>query len=168
VRNVPGNLIVGITAYSSSNKKIFIKMERPAKELMNLPKSIRAISVSKGIITLESDLSDLSGYLITIKADRNSANGINTTILDNLFQIGGRFVTQNVNNDKAVVSIDIKAAIDDIGKEQYIVGQAHNFEVTIDLKEKYGSTMKDYTIIKSVKGLSFEPVKKGIYKTKVD
>jgi hypothetical protein len=168
VRNAPENLIVGVTAYSSSTKKVFIKMERPVKELMNLSKSLRAISVSKGIITLESDLSDLSEYLITIKAVRKSANDINTIILNNLFQVGARFVTQNVNNDRAVVSIDIKAAIDDIGKEQYIIGEVHDIEVTIDLKEKYGSSMKDYTIIKSVKGLSFEPVIKGIYKTKVD
>jgi hypothetical protein len=168
VRNVPENLIVGLTAYTTSTKKVFIKMERPTKELMNLSKSLKAVSVSKGIITLESDLTDLSEYLITLKAVRKSANGTNTTILNNLFQVGARFVSQTVINDKAVVSIDIKEAINDIGKEQFITGQVHDFEVSIDLKEKHRRSMKDYAIIKSVKGISFGPVFKGIYNVKVD
>jgi hypothetical protein len=165
IKEATDNVYVGV--YESGDS-IGIRFDKPSKAALELSKSIKVLSVSKGILTVESDVADLAGYKINFKVVRNPTIGFSKTLINEVYEIGGDYVSQTLKNNKAILKMDLRKAIEAAGDE-YKSGKKHDFEVTAEVREvTSGPNMHYYTIIQKPKGLSTAPVMKGIYKIKAD
>lgn len=107
---------------------IALQTAQPTEEVKNVAKVVKSISVSKGILSIETNTQKVEGYRFSYKVILNPKLGTNKEIAFLGIRLGEKYTKVESRNGVSVINVDIKNQLADAGKS-YETKKRYNFEV---------------------------------------